>query len=274
MLRIFFIRHAEREDHINYEWQETAHRVHDSPLSEHGHNQASKCGEFLSTKLSPSENIHLFSSPLVRCVTTSRNILLSLRETGHPHPDIKIEQGVSESNKYLRGRLTASHRFVSELNKATGKLRSENKIYPVLLLPSDLVGTAYPLKINTGYKSLYNVDFDDEYFELNPSGERVESLHRVKLFITNLLEDLNRTWNRKDDLTYIFVTHGEVLRNLVNCITDKEANKEVEVVDYVHTVEILPEAGQDLSAVHLRDVKFEINDCWSYETGNKNVQLA
>ena len=83
---IFLIRHGDRWDYSHPEWCQTASRKGDPPLSDLGHVQARETGRFLDSILSNegilAQDVTLLSSPFLRCVQTSDDILSSFARTG------------------------------------------------------------------------------------------------------------------------------------------------------------------------------------------------
>jgi broad specificity phosphatase PhoE len=82
---IFIIRHGDRYDYAHPEWRETATRKGDPSLSSLGHRQARETGQFLDNLLS-KEGIHakditFLSSPFLRCIQTSNEILSEFKQT-------------------------------------------------------------------------------------------------------------------------------------------------------------------------------------------------
>jgi len=86
---VWVIRHGERIDVVEPEWQLTASRPHDPPLTEHGGRQATATGEHLREL---GERVdHIYTSPFLRCVQTAA--LISKQLGGLP---LRVEPGLCE----------------------------------------------------------------------------------------------------------------------------------------------------------------------------------
>lgn len=77
---LYIIRHGDRYDYSYPIWKETAIRPGDPPLSDLGHQQASETGAYLSSLLMEDDlldgtDVTFLSSPFLRCIQTSTNIL-------------------------------------------------------------------------------------------------------------------------------------------------------------------------------------------------------
>jgi broad specificity phosphatase PhoE len=76
---IFIIRHGDRWDYAHPEWKETAERKGDPSLSTLGHRQAREVGQYLDQLFVKegitAEDVTLVSSPFLRCVQTSNELL-------------------------------------------------------------------------------------------------------------------------------------------------------------------------------------------------------
>ena len=76
---LYIIRHGDRWDYENPEWNKTSPRVGDPPLSALGHNQAREVGLFLNDLFIKdgltANDITWMSSPFLRCLQTSDNAL-------------------------------------------------------------------------------------------------------------------------------------------------------------------------------------------------------
>lgn len=85
MQSIYIIRHGDRWDYSHPGWREDATRVGDPPLSSLGHRQAREVGAFLDALLASdgivADRIELLSSPFLRTVQTSNDILSEFRKT-------------------------------------------------------------------------------------------------------------------------------------------------------------------------------------------------
>ena len=67
--RIIIVRHAERLDHIDASWADTALRPQDSPLSAHGKEQARLLGVWLKSQGVVADRF--FVSPFIRTCQTA-----------------------------------------------------------------------------------------------------------------------------------------------------------------------------------------------------------
>ena len=100
---IFIIRHGDRWDYSHPEWKKTSSRPGDPSLSTLGHRQARDVGVYLD-QLFHSENIQahdvtLLSSPFLRCIQTSNEILSEFKYTIGDVADnvhIQIENSIFE----------------------------------------------------------------------------------------------------------------------------------------------------------------------------------
>jgi len=93
---IFVVRHGDRWDYQHPEWKETADRVGDPSLSTLGHDQARQVGQFLDHALVKddihADQITLLSSPFLRTVQTSNEILAAMKHTkGNVVDTVKIK---------------------------------------------------------------------------------------------------------------------------------------------------------------------------------------
>mmetsp|Transcript_6266 Transcript_6266/g.7291 ORF Transcript_6266/g.7291 Transcript_6266/m.7291 type:complete len:299 (+) Transcript_6266:64-960(+) len=82
---LFIVRHGDRWDYSHPEWSSTAARPGDPPLSSLGHRQARDVGRYLD-EVFARENIHarditLLSSPFLRCIQTSNELLSEFHKT-------------------------------------------------------------------------------------------------------------------------------------------------------------------------------------------------
>jgi len=88
---LFIIRHGDRWDYQHPAWRKTAERPGDPSLSTLGHRQARSTGSFLDSLFSKdginARNIKLLSSPFLRCVQTSNEIISELKSTSGNAPD-------------------------------------------------------------------------------------------------------------------------------------------------------------------------------------------
>ncbi len=103
---IFVIRHGDRWDYSHPEWKETAERKGDPSLSTLGHRQAREVGQYLDKLFVKegikAEDITLISSPFLRCVQTSNELLSEFRHCGDVAETvlIKPEYSVFEFDLY------------------------------------------------------------------------------------------------------------------------------------------------------------------------------
>eukprot|EP01137_Pigoraptor_chileana_P007412 Opistho-2@52962 len=83
---VWITRHGERMDSIDEDWEETAERPWDPPLTDRGKEQARLTGVFLR-----DEGVsHVFSSPFLRCLQTADEIAKVL------NVPVMVENGLSE----------------------------------------------------------------------------------------------------------------------------------------------------------------------------------
>jgi broad specificity phosphatase PhoE len=78
---VIVLRHGEREDAENEKWVATAERPWDPALTEHGKEQSRKAGRAIAAlckQLGLSPPSAIYSSPLTRCVQTSRHAARAL----------------------------------------------------------------------------------------------------------------------------------------------------------------------------------------------------
>ncbi len=99
---IFIIRHGDRWDYQHPEWKKSAKRKGDPSLSTLGHRQAREAGQYLD-KLFVKEGIQpkdvtLLSSPFLRCIQTSNELLSEFRncQRDGDHILIKPEYSIFE----------------------------------------------------------------------------------------------------------------------------------------------------------------------------------
>lgn len=238
-VKLFIIRHAERVDHEDFEWQNFAHRAHDSPITEVGFGQAKAVSnDFLKKhKLNGKGNKVLFLvSPLNRCALTARTIIQELGLVDKT--SMKFEQGVSEANLYLRGRMMGTHRTSNPKNALTDEKRSCQE--PVLLGAGDLMAVSYPVKVDLKHEMIHEVKYNADCYEIlnnNDPKEVLEYDDRIKVFIPKFKKWLAEEANKapKENLTVFIVTHGA----LGSSITRQLMKAEDEIkFGYVTTVEL------------------------------------
>lgn len=108
---LYVIRHGDRWDYAHPEWLETTTRRGDPPLSKLGHQQARETGVFLDNLLAKeairAENIICLSSPFVRCLQTSDDILNAFQKIDSEQVQINPEYSVFEMDGH-DGRMHAS----------------------------------------------------------------------------------------------------------------------------------------------------------------------
>lgn len=261
MTRIFAIRHAEREDHMNFEWQNTAHRTHDTPLSRNGLKQAEDCGNFLKDKLVDLTKIQpvFLISPLNRCILTAKGIIKSLGIIDTV--PLKIEQGFAEGNSHLKDRMFGTHRVSNKKNAITGKKRG--MMNPVLLGAGDLLSVAYPASIDFTHETIHEVKYTKNCFEvLDPKKtpkKCLESEDRMRVVIPKFisyLEKLEKDENK--ELVVFIISHGAPASSFTRLITKSE--DEIRF-DYCTTVEIIGEGS-----------KFTTGEVWKHPDTVKNTK--
>jgi len=79
---MWVMRHGEREDEVNEEWEATSDRPYDPPLTTKGRSQAYERGRVLARALlaTKSENTCVVvSSPFLRCVQTSAEVIKGMQ---------------------------------------------------------------------------------------------------------------------------------------------------------------------------------------------------
>eukprot|EP00924_Labyrinthula_sp_SR-Ha-C_P016839 maker-scaffold_6-snap-gene-16.20-mRNA-1 protein AED:0.00 eAED:0.00 QI:84/1/1/1/1/1/2/252/250 len=244
MLRFFFTRHAEREDYVNYHWEETADRPFDPPISNRGRRQAEKCGRFLSRKIKEGDETKCFASPFLRCIQTSKGILTNITTTGFTLPVLHLEDGVSEHNYFLRDHL----------------LYAQPSIESIFLSGNDLRTEAYPLEVSPRRKMLYQIKFNQRYEEVNEKGQLVRNSTRLRTFVRKFLEHLDKTWDRKNNLNCIVVGHDSSTQDLVRLMTNDKYD--LGYVTYLNTFCIVPSPGQDVTTQSLIETSFDIEAVW------------
>ncbi|KAJ1654316.1 hypothetical protein IWQ61_005731 [Dispira simplex] len=96
-LNFYFVRHGERLDHVNPDWQYNSPAPHDPPLSDDGMKQAYTTGRFLydleseeGAHMSPGQSFEpttylFYSSPFRRCMQTACHMIRGLRERYKGH---------------------------------------------------------------------------------------------------------------------------------------------------------------------------------------------
>lgn len=84
---IYIIRHGDRWDYLHPEWKKTAERKGDPSLSSLGHEQARQAGKYLDqlfvTEEIDTDQINLLSSPFLRTIQTSNELLSELKHTAN-----------------------------------------------------------------------------------------------------------------------------------------------------------------------------------------------
>mmetsp|Transcript_28156 Transcript_28156/g.32813 ORF Transcript_28156/g.32813 Transcript_28156/m.32813 type:complete len:303 (-) Transcript_28156:241-1149(-) len=82
---MFIVRHGDRWDYAHPEWKESAERIGDPPLSTLGHRQAREVGQYLDKifvkETIQAEDVVLVSSPFLRCIQTSNELVSEFRHT-------------------------------------------------------------------------------------------------------------------------------------------------------------------------------------------------
>lgn len=263
MTRIFTIRHGEREDHINLKWQNSAHRVHDPPLSTQGIQQAEDCGKFLKSKLKESKNFKpvFLVSPYIRCVQTAKTIITSMEL--NEDILINIEQGFGEANKHMRKRLFATHDHSNSINEITGKQRGF--VEPIMLGPGDLVALAHPIGINFNHQTLHEVNYTTTGYEIlnstnKPPIDLLDCFDRMEVVLPKVLSYIEKLENEtKEEIILFIVTHGSPGRAFTKFITKSDEIK----FNYCTTIEILKNTEEDYS----------IREIWRHPTATKRGPL-
>ena len=234
VLRVFALRHAEREDHANPLWSSTAFRTHDSPLSLRGRAQASEVGDVLRARL-PDDYI-IYTSPLARCVETMSLIVEALggEERSGDVEGARVESGLAEDEDHLRPRMLGTHHSVGPegLIAPDGSRRVPTS--PVLLTAGDLVGHARPARLNVAYRSGCTVQYNAEGFEVDGAGNRRADLTARVAEAMAAVCDGARTSSE----TVLLVTHGGVLKELTNVLCAGAVDRERPVA-YVELVELV-----------------------------------
>lgn len=97
---LYIVRHGDRYDYSYPEWKERANRPGDPPLSDLGHAQARETGEYLNTLLAEdnisAEDVTVLSSPFLRCIQTTNNVLAKFKMEDAHQLRIKPEDSVWE----------------------------------------------------------------------------------------------------------------------------------------------------------------------------------
>lgn len=181
--RIFVMRHAEREDHVNSTWAATAFRTHDAPVSAAGLAQAADAGKLLAQRIPRECPLAVYSSPLTRCVETAREVLGAMGRAGAVVEGgiaVRVEQGLCEDEQHLRPRMLGIHYDSGPAGATAPDGTPRVECRPVLLGPSDLIGIARPMALDIGYRSTVQVLAVGEtplYFSrrFNRTSERVSA---------------------------------------------------------------------------------------------------
>lgn len=88
---IYIIRHGDRWDYLHPEWKKNAERKGDPSLSSLGHEQARQAGRYLDQLFVKEEisthNITLLSSPFLRTIQTSNELLAEMKQTANDNDD-------------------------------------------------------------------------------------------------------------------------------------------------------------------------------------------
>lgn len=225
-VKLFILRHAERLDHVDLEWQNYAHRAHDAPLSDVGISQVKALSKefFLKRNLDGKDIKNVFLvSPLNRCALTARTIIEELNLIDKT--SIKYEQGLGEANVHLRKRMMGTHKNSNPDNALTGEARHCQE--PVLLAPGDLMAVSYPAKVDLAHKTLHQVKYTSDCYEILdndspseilPYEDRVQAL--LPKFKSWLVEEQKMT--KESTLNVFVITHGSISRTMTKYLTKAE----------------------------------------------------
>lgn len=209
--RLILMRHGEREDRAaeseGIPWLTTAKRPQDPNLSTDGMSQMA--GQALSIKEKLKEH-HLvaskiYSSPLIRCLTTS-NIIAD----GIGVKEIDIENGLVEQAKSMRGRLRGE-------KKPTWK--------PLLLSPETLKAE-YCDKVNINYRSLINpqhekCDRGNNVHECHLEDNKIREEDEIMKFRCKaLMDSLLRDHQWSNEKAIVLVSHGAICKMIAALLLD------------------------------------------------------
>uniref|UniRef100_A0A7S3UZZ9 Uncharacterized protein n=1 Tax=Aplanochytrium stocchinoi TaxID=215587 RepID=A0A7S3UZZ9_9STRA len=269
--RVFAIRHGEREDHINLNWQKLSKRPHDAPLSRSGRSQAYECGEYLASVIGENEGVTIYSSPLVRCVMTAKLIINgfeeNIRSSNKPSGrelKIRIEEGIAETAWHLRNRMLGIHDDNDRICPFTNKQRICSG--PVLLGPGDLLEAAFPAEIDMDYLSCYPLRYNKDGHEIDQSTakpyENPETPSaRVKFSVPKILAQ------EDNQEVVILVSHGGVIRESTNLLLGAA---KCESIGYLDTFALT----KSTSKSHFHGGSFKLESFWCPEEfrGDKTGQ--
>ncbi|KAI8369166.1 histidine phosphatase superfamily, partial [Choanephora cucurbitarum] len=193
MSSIFIVRHAERLDHIDKQWQpDLSLGISDPPITPHGQHQAIQTGHALHNLILQhnlnSPQIIIYTSPFQRCIDTS----IGLAQQLPWHVTLRLEIGLSEwlSEEFFESVCPAAHLIrhhqerLARQQTVAYSMRAKNQ------------ASYFPLHlhIDYGHQSVYD---EFEYPEGYP--EMLERFERTRLACLKQVDE---------KAVVIFVTHA------------------------------------------------------------------
>ena len=217
--RIFIARHGERMDHINPAWSLNAARGHDSPLSPTGKTQAKELGDYLKARLQSNDMV-VYSSPLVRAVQTARHAIRGMQLT--QDPVLSIESCFAETETSVHKKMMLAEKK-PDIHQGLCK--------PVLLSPADLMSVFS--NINLDYSDVANINYDDEGWEIDPNSSEPQTMKsRVHSCISKVL---SQPRNANKDV--VIFAHDGVTKAVIKSLTGSDVPK----VRYTEVYELHPQ---------------------------------
>lgn len=216
--RIYLLRHAEREDHVNPRWAQTAFRAHDSPLSLNGRAQAAEVGIALRELVSDVSDIEVYSSPLIRCCETTSVVL---EHMGRCDLRVRVENGLAEDELHLRHRMMGTRAGLGPEATIAPDGRRRGECSPVLLGAGDVQAHIRPALVDLEYTSACTVAYDGDGHELDGDGAPRALAERC----ADAAQAIVRS--SAEGSTLLLVGHGGVWKEMINafggpCTVDRE----------------------------------------------------
>ncbi|OBZ82702.1 Transcription factor tau subunit [Choanephora cucurbitarum] len=192
---VFIIRHAERLDHIDKQWQpDLSLGISDPPITAHGQHQAIETGHALHDLIlqqnPESPQIIIYTSPFQRCIDTS----IGLAQQLPWHVTLRLEIGLSEwlSEEFFESVCPAAHLISHHQERLARQqtlaysMRAKNQ---ASYFPSHL-------HIDYGHQSVYReFEYPEDYKDM------IERFERTRLACLKQADDQNKA-------VVIFVTHA------------------------------------------------------------------
>lgn len=273
-LRVFIVRHGEREDHVDPTWAQKQDRPQDPSLTERGKEMARQLGQYvcqgheIPLDVDPSKVV-IFSSPMKRCVQTSHGIAEGIMAasaaatadaegssaatagaaaagTVSP-PQIRIEESLVEGMKWLgidikrRRELLENKKFMPLWNDAAYHQQHHS---PLVQLPKDskAPGSGSMVPVPITYSGNYFLEGDAKAIPKDPKDRAFE--YSTKQQEIRCLAGRRALDKLEADTEAVFlVTHGSTCQSWLRAFMGRRY-KDVKP-DYTSFTELQRKNGND-----------------------------